>query len=102
RRNPMSARRSLLAGLSFTLAAATTAVAAPSVTIYTHDLGFVRDSRTLEVKSAQDTVRILGIPERVDFPSVRVAPADATARVTRLAYRYDVATGDALIQNAKG
>ena len=90
-----------LAGLVFMLFAAA-AFAAPSVTIYTRDLGFVRDVRTLEVRDSRDTVRIAGVPERVDFTSVRLAPADASARVTRLAYRYDVATGDALIQNAKG
>lgn len=91
----------VLAGLNLTVVAGA-AFAAPSVTIYTRDLGFIRDLRTLEVRGAEDTVRIAGVPERVDFSSVRLAPADATARVTRLAYRYDVATGDALIQNSKG
>jgi hypothetical protein len=97
----MSARCFRFAGLALTLIAAN-AFAAPSVTVYSHDLGFVRDTRTIETGARGDTVLVAGVPERVDFSSVRVALADATLRVTRLAYRYDVANGDALIQNAKG
>lgn len=97
----MTVRRMLLAGFSI-LIAAPAAIAAPAVTIYTSDLGFIRETRTLELRAARDTVRLEGVPERLDFSSVRLAPADATAKITRLAYRYDVAATDQLLQNSKG
>lgn len=77
------------------------ASAAPSLTLYTRDLGFVREDRVLEAGARGDTVTLAEVPERLDFASVRLVP-EGGARVSRLAFRYDVATGDALIQNAKG
>ena len=79
-----------------------TALAGPAVTVYTQDLGYVRESRTFDLAGARDTVRLEGVSERLDFSSVRLAPADASARVLRLAYRYDVASGDGLIEKARG
>ena len=76
------------------------AAAPPALTVYTRDLGFVREWRTLELAGARDTVRIADLPERLDFTSVRLVPGGA--RVTRLAYRWDVASGDGLIDNARG
>ncbi len=76
------------------------APAGPAVTIYGHDLGFVSETRAFDLRSARDTVRLAGVPDRIDFSSVRLAAGDA--RLTRLAYRYDVAGGDALIERAKG
>ena len=73
----------------------------PTVTVYSGDLAFVRESRTLELESARDTVRLVNVPERLDFPSVRLTLAGG-ARVTRLAYRYDVASGDGLLDRARG
>jgi hypothetical protein len=75
--------------------------APPSLTLYTHDLGLVRETRVLEPGAGRDTVRITDVPERIDFSSVRLVPA-GSAHVTRLAYRWDVATGDALIESARG
>src|SRR5262245_97046 len=66
--------------------AASAAQAAPQVTIYTRDLAFVRETRTLEIAGARDTLRIPDVPERLDFSSVAVDLTGA-ARVTRLAYR---------------
>ena len=77
------------------------AVGRPSLTVYTRDLGLVRESRTLVRTAARDTVRIPDLPERLDFPSVRLSP-EGGARVTRLAYRWDVASGDGLIESARG
>jgi hypothetical protein len=77
------------------------AAGAPSLTIYTRDLGFVRETRTLELAGARDTVRLSDLPERLDFPSVRLVPGGG-ARVTRLAYRWDVAGGDAFLDNSRG
>jgi hypothetical protein len=93
--------RSFAPALALALAVARVALAGPAVTVYNHDLGFVRETRSLEVKGARDTVRLEDIPERLDFSSVRLTPA-APARVVGLAYRYDVATGDALIERARG
>lgn len=77
------------------------AATGPKVTVYTRDLGFVRETRTLELGGARDTVRIEDVPERLDFSSVRLVPVGET-RVTRLAWRYDLASGDALIERALG
>jgi hypothetical protein len=73
----------------------------PAVTVYTHDLGFVRERRSFEVGSRLDTVRLADISKQLDFSSVRLDPG-ADARVRRLAYRFDVASGDQLIENAVG
>src|SRR6266540_4019047 len=72
-------------------AALTVALAArgPSLTIYSGDLGLVRETRILDLAAERDTVRLTDIPFRLDFSSVRLVP-DGDARVTRLAYRYDV------------
>ena len=76
------------------------AAARPAVTVYSRDLAFVREPRTLELAGARDTVRLADVPERIDFSSVRLAPSGA--RVLRLAYRFDVASGDAALEHAKG
>lgn len=75
--------------------------AGPAVTVYTSDLGFVRESRTLTLGSSRDTVRLLDVSERLDFSSVRLVP-EGDARVRRLAYRYDVASGDGVLERARG
>uniref|UniRef100_A0A832MIQ9 DUF4139 domain-containing protein n=1 Tax=Eiseniibacteriota bacterium TaxID=2212470 RepID=A0A832MIQ9_UNCEI len=91
------------AALALSLAPlAAPAHAGPAVTVYTQDLAFVRETRALELRAARDTVRLDDVPERLDFSSARLAPADATARVTRLAWRWDVASGEGLIGAAIG
>jgi hypothetical protein len=92
--------RTLAATALAAVTLATAAQAGPSVTIYTRDLGFVRESRTLDVRSARDTVRLEDVSTGLDFSSVRLAPA--AGRVARLAWRWDVASGDALIERAVG
>jgi hypothetical protein len=93
-------RSPALAPVLLALALAVPAAAGPGVTIYTHDLGFVRESRTLALRGGLDTLRLEEISNRLDFSSVRLAPA--AGRVRRLAYRWDVATGDELIEHARG
>ena len=78
------------------------AEAAPHLTLYSHDLGFVRETREFELRSSPDTVRLADVSEQLDFASLRLAPPAASMRVTRLAYRYDVASGDALVDRARG
>jgi hypothetical protein len=73
----------------------------PALTIYTRDLGFVRETRTVEIAGARDTLRIADVPERLDFSSITLDLGGA-ARVMRLAYRYDVATGDGMLERARG
>lgn len=97
-------RRAAAAGLALAALAALASAAAaagPRVTLYTNDLGFVRESRTFALAAARDTVRLTDVPERIDFTSVRLVPSDAS-QVTRLAYRYDVASGAALVDRARG
>jgi hypothetical protein len=71
-----------------------------AMTIYSHDLAFVREQRTL-VRSAGDTVRIGDIPDRIDVSSVRLDLPDK-GRVSRLAYRFDLASGDRILEAARG
>ena len=80
--------------------AAVAHAAGPSVTVYSRDLGFVRESRALAGRTGRDTVRLENVSNRLDFSSVRLAPA--TGRVTRLAYRWDTASGDAFVEKAIG
>jgi len=87
--------------LSATLAASATRPAGPSITVYTRDLGLVREQRTLALTGARDTVRLSDVPESIDFASVRLVP-EGGSKVSRLAYRFDVADGDALINHARG
>jgi hypothetical protein len=103
----IDSRRALASGAVISLLVVIPLVAAPqlgrcagpAVTVYSNDLGFVRELRALELGHDRDTVR-LDVPERLDFSSVRLAPR--TGRVARLAYRYDVANGDAALDRARG
>jgi len=95
-----SALRSALA-LLLSLAATPALAAGPRLTVYSQDLGFVRETRGYELAAARDTVRLTDVSERLDFASVRLAPGDGS-RVTRLAYRYDVASGDGLVDRSRG
>ncbi len=63
------------------LAAPVLAAPPAAVTIYTRDLAFVRETRTLDLRSARDTVRLSEVPDRIDVSSVRLTPA-GKARVT--------------------
>lgn len=72
-----------------------------ALTIYSRDLAYVRESRTLDFGSGRDTARVTGIPDRIEVSSVRLVPA-GKARVRRLAYAFDLAGGDRLIERAKG
>jgi len=91
-------RRTLVA-LTLTLVAAP-AWAGPSLTLYTSDLGLVKESRDIEFKGTRDTLRLEGVSQRLDASSLRLVPA--SGRLTRLAYRWDVASGDALLERAIG
>jgi hypothetical protein len=82
-------------------ALAVPALAGPSVTVYTRDLGLVRETRVLELGGGRDTVRLDDVPERLDFGSLQLVP-EGGARVGRLAYRFDVASGDGLLERARG
>lgn len=72
-----------------------------AMTIYSHDLAFVREERTLVRAGAGDTVRIGDIPDRLDVSSVRLS-LPGHGRVSRLAYRFDVASGDRILEVARG
>ena len=87
--------------LGLLLATPTFAANRAAVTIYTRDLAFVRETRTLDLRSGRDTVRLGDVPERIDVSSARLVPG-GKARVTRLAYRFDVASGDRVIEMARG
>jgi len=84
-----------------TLAAAGTAShAGPSLTLYTTDLGLVKETRDVQLSGGTDTLRLEGVSNRLDASSLRLVPG--SGRLTRLAYRWDVASGDALIERALG
>ncbi len=90
----------LALALGLLVPSAARAAAGPSLTVYTHDLGLVRETRLLDLTGARDTVRLSDLPERLDFTSVRLVPA--SGRVTRLAWRWDAASGDAFLANSVG
>lgn len=98
---PLLPCAALLAGALAVPALAPPAAAGPAVTVYTRDLALVRESRFLELGAARDTVRLEDVPERLDFGSLQLVP-EGGARVARLAYRFDVASGDGLIERARG
>jgi hypothetical protein len=91
---------SVLPALAALALAVPAAHAGPDVTIYSQDLGFVREIRALAPRTAVDTLRLEDVSTRLDFTSVRLAPRHG--RVRRLAYRWDVATGDDLLEGARG
>src|SRR5215831_17377097 len=64
--------RRLLIALTAAAALSLAAIAAwagPHLTIYSRDLGFVRETRDLEVSSSPDTVRLSDVSEQLDFSS---------------------------------
>jgi len=94
-----TARIAIVCGLMAALVGP--ASAGTALTVYTQDLGFVRETRALDMGGARDTLRIPEVGERLDFSSVRLVPAGG-AKVSRLAYRFDAATGDGVIDRARG
>lgn len=93
--------RSRLLPFAIALAATPTlALAGPSLTLYTSDLGLVKETRSLEFRGARDTLRLEGVSSRLDPSALRVVPS--SGRLARLAYRWDVATGEGLIEHAIG
>src|SRR5580765_4975824 len=98
RNTAMSVRSSIAALFVITLPAA--ALAGPSLTLYTSDLGLVKESRTLDYRGSRDTLRLEGVSDRLDATSLRFGPS--SGKLARLAYRFDVATGDGLLEKAIG
>jgi hypothetical protein len=92
--------RALVLALASTALFARAAAAGPRVTIYTHDLGYVRETRSLQLHGGVDTVRLENVSRQLDFSSLQLEPA--AGRVGRLAYRWDVASGDDLVDRARG
>ena len=91
--------RTLVLGLSVVLIPAA-ASAGPSLTLYTSDLGLVKESRNLDFRGTRDTLRLEGVSNRLDASSLRFVPS--SGKLARLAYRFDVATGDGLLERAIG
>jgi len=83
-------------------AATSTAVQAPRLTVYSRDLAFVREMRTLDLGGAgPDTVLLGDVARGLDVSSARLVP-EGGARVERLAWRFDVANGDELLERSLG
>jgi hypothetical protein len=76
------------------------ALAGPSLTLYTSDLGLVKETRSADFRGGRDTLRLEGVSSRLDASSLRLVPS--SGRLTRLAYRFDVATGEGLLERAIG
>lgn len=92
-------RATTLAALLAALATAAHA-AGPSLTLYTSDLGLVKESRTVDFRGGNDTLRLEGVSNRLDPSSIRLTPS--SGRLGRLAYRWDVATGDGVLERSIG
>jgi len=84
-------------------AAVATSVQAPRLTVYSRDLAFVRETRTLELGggAGPDTVLLGDVSRGLDVSSARLVP-DGSARIDRLAWRFDVASGDELLERSLG
>ena len=74
--------------------------AGPSLTLYTSDLGLVKETRAVEFRGGRDTLRLEGVSTRLDPTALRLVPS--SGRLARLAYRWDVASGDGLLEKAIG
>jgi hypothetical protein len=88
---------SLLAGLA--PVAQTQSPTPSSVTIYSQDLAFVREQRTLDF-GKDDTAFVMGLPERIDVSSIRLTPS-GKGRVRRLAF-LGSPEGDRVVDQARG
>jgi len=91
--------RSLALSLALSLASAV-ASAGPSLTLYTSDLGLVKETRAVDFRGGRDTLRLEGVSNRLDPSALRLVPG--SGKLTRLAYRFDVASGDGLLERAIG
>src|SRR5256885_850695 len=76
------------------------ALAGPSLTLYTSDLGLVKETRPWDYRGGRDTLRLEGVSSRLDASALRLVPS--SGRLGRLAYRWDVASGDGLLERAIG
>ncbi len=74
--------------------------AGPSLTLYTSDLGLVKETREVTLRGMRDTLRFEGVSNRLDPSSLRLVPS--SGKLARLAYRWDVASGDALLERSIG
>lgn len=74
--------------------------AGPSLTLYTSDLGLVKETRDVTLRGTRDTLRFEGVSNRLDASSLRLVPS--SGKLTRLAYRWDVASGDGLLERSIG
>jgi hypothetical protein len=54
----------------------------------------------VELTGGRDVLRLEDVSQRLDFSSVRLVPP--SGRLARLAWRYDVANGDVLLERALG
>lgn len=94
---PMT-RSALLVAAGLTLPAP--ALAGPSLTLYTTDLGLVKESREIRLEGGSDTLRLENVSNRLDPSSLRMVPG--SGRLTRLAYRWDVASGEGFLERSIG
>lgn len=92
--------RTLVLAATTSLFIALPALAGPSLTLYTSDLGLVKESRAVTFKGSRDTLRLESVSTRLDATSLRIVPS--SGKLMRLAYRWDVATGDGLLEKAMG
>lgn len=93
-------RTAFLTTLGLVVLSAGSALAGPSLTLYSSDLGLVKESRRVTWHGGRDTLRLEGVSSRLDATSLRLVPG--TGRLARLAYRWDVASGEALLERAVG
>ena len=92
--------RALVATVLLAVLATAAQAAGPSLTLYTSDLGLVKENRAVEFRGGSDTLRLEGVSSRLDPSSMRLQPS--SGRLERLAYRWDVATGDGLLERSRG
>jgi len=78
--------RSLALSLALSLASAV-ASAGPSLTLYTSDLGLVKETRAVDFRGGRDTLRLEGVSNRLDPSALRLAGWAAFATQVEAASR---------------
>ncbi len=98
---PVPRRFTMLAAVALTACAAAAAHAGPSVTIYSGNLAYVRETRGFDLAGGRDTLQLAGLPEGVDVSSIRFEPGNGLA-VAGLAWNGDLASGERMLEQALG
>jgi hypothetical protein len=74
--------------------------AGPAITVYTDNLGMVREVRTFSLKSGVNELRLIDLPAQLDPTSVKIGPLRSTGRfaVAEQSFSYDLVSDARLLE----